>query len=80
MTVTKRTVISTIVNIIAIINMIMTMAGKPILNIDGTQVDVFVSVIFTVCAWVYGFWKNNSFTLPALKADKYLAELRKGEK
>lgn len=76
---TRRTVISTIINVVAIINMIMVMVGKPVLNITDTQVDVFINVLFTVCAWVYGFWKNNSFTIHAIKADEYLAILRKDD-
>lgn len=79
MQITKRTIVSTIVNLIALINAIMVMAGKPILVISNEQVSIIVSVIFTICAWVYGFWKNNSFTPEAIKADDYLDLLRSGE-
>lgn len=76
---TRRTVISTVINVIAIINMVMAMIGKPVLNLTDTQIDVFINVLFTVCAWGYGFWKNNSFTQHAIKADEYLARLRKDD-
>ena len=79
MQITKRTIASTIINLIALINAIMVMIGKPVLVISDSQVGVIVSVIFTIVAWVYGFWKNNSFTPEAIKADDYLDLLRNEE-
>ena len=76
MKITKRTIASTIINLIALINAVMVMLGKPILVISDNQVGVIVSVIFTIVAWAYGFWKNNSFTKNAIAADNYLADLR----
>lgn len=79
MQITKRTIASTIINLIALINAIMVMLGKPILPISDDQVGVIVSVILTICAWAYGFWKNNSFTSEAIKADEYFDLLRNNE-
>lgn len=79
MQITKRTIASTIVNLIALINAIMVMIGKPVLVISDNDIGIVVSVIFTICAWVYGFWKNNSFTKEAIQADDYLDLLRKNE-
>ena len=79
MQITKRTIASTIVNLIALINAIMVMIGKPVLVISDSDIGIVVSVIFTICAWAYGFWKNNSFTKPAIEADVYLDLLRNNE-
>ena len=79
MQITKRTIISTVINLIALINTIMIMLGKPVLPISDDQASTFVSVILTICAWIYGFWKNNSFTPEAIKADEVLDLMRKGE-
>lgn len=79
MQISKRTIISTVINLIALINTVMIMIGKPLLNITDNEVTAVVTVAFTVAAWVYGFWKNNSFTKPAIKADEYLDLLRNNE-
>ena len=79
MQITKRTITSTIINLIALINAIMVMIGKPVLVISDSQIGVVVSVIFTICAWVYGFWKNNSFTQNAIAADEFLDLLKNNE-
>lgn len=79
MQITKRTVASTVINLIALLNSIMIMIGKPVLSISDNDVGVVVSVVFTICAWAYGFWKNNSFTKEAIQADEYLELLRSNE-
>lgn len=76
MQITKRTIVNTVINALALINSIMVMIGKPVLNISTDEVNMLVSVVFTVVAWISGFWYNNSFTDEAIKADEYLDLLR----
>ena len=61
------------------INAILVIIDKPILNISNSQIDTIVTVVLTIIAWVYGFWKNNSFTPEAIKADDYLDLLRNND-
>lgn len=55
----KASVIRTIVLAIALINQVLTTAGKSPLPIEDQSVDVLVSTGFTVVAAVWNWWKNN---------------------
>lgn len=79
MNITRRTIISTVINLLAFVNAVMVMLGKPVLNIDNGDLTIAINAIITVVVWAYGFWKNNSFTPAAIKADEYLDLLRTGE-
>lgn len=76
MKITKRTIVNTVINALALINSIMVMMGKPVLNISTDEVNMLVSVVFTIVAWVSGFWYNNSFSEAAIRADEYLDLIR----
>lgn len=76
----KDTVIRSAVLILALINNALALFGKsPIPISDDTVVDV-VSFLFTTISALWAWWKNNSFTMPAIIADEHLKELRKREK
>lgn len=78
MNVSKETVARTVVLIIALVNQILTGVDcNPLPFSDDTVYEVITS-IFTLGAAAWAWWKNNSFTKPAIKADEYLKEL-KGE-
>ena len=74
------TIVRTIVLIIALANQGLAIAGKEILPITDDQVYQVVTLIATIGASVWAWWKNNSFTPEALKADEVLAELRQTTK
>lgn len=73
----KETIIRTIICGLALINSVLVMMGKPILNIGDETIEQGVSITFTIATTVWGWWKNNSFTQGAIMSDEYLAELRK---
>lgn len=70
------TIARTAALVIALLNTILTAAGKNPLPYSQTEVYNAVSdtalVITTLAAW----WKNNSFTKNAIKADRYLNGLK----
>ena len=74
-TVKKDTIIRTIVLIVALINQALTLSGKNPLPFENEEVTEFFSYIFTVGASLWAWWKNNSFTKNAIKADEVLAQL-----
>ena len=74
MKISQGTIIRTILLVIALINVGLEMSGKSIIPIDEELVRELVSYGFTVFAAVMAWWKNNSFTKPAIKADEYLKE------
>lgn len=76
MTVTAATLARTIVFALAILNQILAWCGLDIINIPDETINTVVDGLFLIGASVVGFWKNNSFSQPALKADKYMKELK----
>lgn len=79
MKVSKATIIRTICLVIAIVNIILEMRGYSIIPIDNELVTEAVSVVFLIGSAVASWWKNNSFTENALKADEVLKALNNGE-
>ena len=55
------------------------MCGIAVLPIEDAQVETIVTTLWTVIAAVVAWWKNNSFTAPAIEADKALRESRKAK-
>ncbi|MGN1317611.1 MAG: phage holin [Lachnospirales bacterium] len=76
----KSTIIRTIILIIALINQIIVCLGYNPLPFDDADITNIVSVIVTVLASLWSWWKNNSFTKEAIKADNYLKECKNCKK
>lgn len=76
----KGTIIRTACLILAIINNALAIFGKSPLPIDDAMLTEVISFGFTVVTSVVAWWKNNSFTIPAIKADEYMKELKTGVK
>lgn len=76
MKVTKGTIIRTACLVLAIINNLLAIFGKSPLPIDDEIISNVISFGFTTVASLVAWWKNNSFTQNALKADAYLEDLR----
>lgn len=70
------TIVRTIVLVIALANQILAIAGKDAFPVTEDQVYQGVTLIATVGASVWAWWKNNSFTKQAIKADETLAKLK----
>ena len=77
--VTAGTIARTIVLLVALSNQILAMNGKQVLNIADDDIYQIVSILFTIGASVWAWWKNNSFTQNAVKADEILNKLKKNE-
>ena len=77
MKIKAETIIRTIVLILALANQVLAIYGKEKIPITEDEVYQLVTLIVTVTSALWAWWKNNSFTLPALKADEYLERLRK---
>ena len=77
--ITVGTIARTIVLILALANQVLAMSGKQVLNIADDDIYQVVSIVFTISASVWSWWKNNSFSVNAINADKYLNKLKKNE-
>lgn len=77
--ITAGTIARTIVLILALANQVLAMCGKQVLNIADDDIYQVVSILFTIGASAVAWWKNNSFTQEAIKADEIMAELKENE-
>lgn len=80
MKVSGETIARTTVLALALINQALTMFGVNPLPFSDTQVYEFITLAFTLGTTIWAWWKNNSFTEAALKADEYMNQLKGEEK
>jgi len=80
MKIKKDTIIRTVVLALALVNQILTATGHSIIPISDAQVTEAISLAFTIGASTWAWWKNNSFTKNAIKADKVLKDLNEKKK
>ena len=76
MRISADTIARTIVLFIAILNQILAILGKNRLEIAESDIYQIVTLVFTIGSAVWAWWKNNSFTQNALKADEFMKELK----
>ena len=79
-TVSAATLARTAVLALALINQILSAAGKPVLPIESAQLEQLISTGFTTVAALVNWWFNNSFTKEAIQADAEFERLRKSVK
>ena len=73
-TIKSDTIARTICLGLAIINQILAVCGKEILPFGEDEVYQICSLIATVITAGVAWWKNNSFTQPAIKHDEEMKE------
>lgn len=76
MKVTKETIIRTIILLIALVNQVLTSFGKNPLPFSDDQIYELITLVVTIGSAAWAWWKNNSFTQEALRADEYMKEAR----
>ena len=79
-TVTPGTIARTLILALALINQILTASGHSIIAVSDDDINTLITTGFTVVSALLAWWKNNSFTQPALKADEVLREEKQCEK
>lgn len=78
--ISKETLIRTAVLLVALVNSVLTMLGKNPLPFSENEIYQAISAICTVAATAWAWWKNNSFTDAAVKADEYMKQLKEAKK
>lgn len=73
----KGTIVRTAVLAFALINQVLTISGYNPLPFTDDEFGQAVSMILTVGASLWAWWKNNSFTQASITADEHLKNLRK---
>lgn len=76
MKIKPATIARTAVLALALANQILSVAGLSPLPIDSATLEPWVTTGLTTAAAVWAWWKNNSFTPEAIRADDLLKEMR----
>lgn len=66
----------TAVLVFALINQILTISGYNPLPFSDDEFGQAVSMVLTVAASLWAWWKNNSFTQAAIEADEQLHKVK----
>ena len=74
--ISKSTIIRTILVLLVIVNIILERLGIDVIPADEHIVTMVVETIIEIAIIVVGFWKNNSYSEAAIKADAFLRKLR----
>lgn len=75
-TISAGTLVRTVTLLVALLNLVLTTFGKNPLPFSDQQVYTALSTLVTVGAALAAWWKNNSFTCCARRADEVLQVLQ----
>ncbi len=79
MKISKATIVRAILVVLVIINFVLEKCGVDVIPTDESTILMVVEGIIEIAVIVVGFWKNNSFSEKAIKADEFLKNLRESE-
>lgn len=65
--------------LLALTNQALSVAGKPVLPISNEQTEQLVTLGLTVGSSLWAWWKNNSFTREAIRADEVMHQLKENK-
>lgn len=72
------TYVSAVVLIFTMVNYVLNIMGKPVININENEITAWVTAIVGVVGIVYSWYKNQSITHPAQVADDVMKILKDG--
>lgn len=72
------TYVSAVVLIFTMMNYVLNIMGKPVININENEITAWVTAIVGVVGIVYSWYKNQSITHPAQVADDVMKILKDG--
>lgn len=79
MKISKGTIVRTIMVVLVIVNVVLKQFGVDAINVSESEILSLVEALIEVVTIVVAFWKNNSFTQNAIKADEFLKTLKESE-
>ena len=79
MKISKGTIVRTISLAIVIINIVLKKFGVDLINVSENEILEAVEMLIEVAVIIVSFWKNNSYTQNAIKADEFLKNLKESE-
>lgn len=72
------TYVSAVVLIFMMVNYVLNIMGKPVININENEIAAWVTAIVGVVGIIYSWYKNQSITHPAQVADDIMKILKDG--
>lgn len=79
MKISKGTIVRTIMLVIVIINLVLKQLGHDLINVSESEILSAVEMLIELAVIAVSFWKNNSYTQNAIKADEFLKNLKESE-
>ena len=79
MKISKSTIVRTILVAVVIINFFLEKCGVDVIPADEGTILMWLEGVIEIAIIVVGFWKNNSYSQNAIKADSFLSQLRESE-
>ncbi len=79
MNISKGTIVRTILLILVIVNIILKQCGYDIINVSESEILTVVETLIEIAVIIVAWWKNNSFSEKAIKADEFLKNLKESE-
>ena len=76
MKISKGTIVRTVMLIIVVLNMVLKHFGIDVINVSENEVLSVLEMLIEIATIIVTFWKNNSFTQNAIKADEFLKNLK----
>lgn len=76
MKIKPATIARTAVLALALANQVLSVAGLSPLPIDSATLEPWVTTGLTTAAALWAWWKNNSFTPEAIRADELMKEMK----
>ena len=73
------TYVSAVVLIFTMVNYVLNIMGKPVININENEIAAWVTAIVGVAGIIYSWYKNQSITKPAQVADDFMQILKDGK-
>lgn len=70
--------VSAVVLIFTMVNYVLNIMGKPVININENEIAAWVTAIVGVVGIIYSWYKNQSITHPAQVADDIMKILKDG--
>ena len=72
------TYVSAVVLIFTMVNYVLNIMGKPVININENEIAAWVTAIVGFVCIIYSWYKNQSITHPAQVADDIMKILKDG--
>lgn len=79
MKISKGTIVRTVMLVVVVLNMILKHFGLDVINVSESEILSVLEMLIEIAVIIVTFWKNNSFTDKAIKADEFLKTLKESE-